>query len=81
MSVSDRTLPLPDSTVEPRALPQVVMTLVRALAFWATIVLPFTYVPLLAAGPESPSMVLAFVCLVAVNVCAIVVGQPYGRAE
>jgi len=79
MSVSDRTFRLPDGTVEPRALPQALLTLVRALAFWAAIVLPLTYVPLLVTGLESVSMAVAFVCLVAVNVCALVLGQPYGQ--
>lgn len=79
MSVSDTTISFPDSTAELRALPRAMTTLIRALAFWAAIVLPFTYLPLLTAGLESASMVLVFVCLVAVNVGALVLGHPYGR--
>lgn len=49
---------------------------VRRIAFWAAIVLPFLYLPLLAAGLESQSMVLAFVALLVSNAVAIYVGHP-----
>jgi hypothetical protein len=78
MSVSDCTLSLPTGNIELR-LTSSLRTLVRAIAFWTAVLLPFAYVPLLATGLDSVTMALTFVALMAVNVCALVVGQPYGR--
>ena len=76
MSVSDLALPLDTST---RHASAALRTAVRALAFWLAVLLPLGYLPLLATGIESASAALTFVALVAVNVCALVVGQPYRR--
>jgi hypothetical protein len=78
MSVSDSALPFPTDVVEPR-VSEVLVTLVRALAFWTAVALPVAYLPLLATGLDSLQVVVAFVTLVAVNVCALVVGQSYQR--
>jgi hypothetical protein len=78
MSVSDRALSVPAPSVQP-SVSKILLTPVRALAFWTAVVLPLTYLPVLATGLDSLQMGLAFVALLAVNVCALVVGQPYGR--
>jgi len=45
-------------------------------AFWAAVVLPFLYLPLLATGLETETQTVAFVVLLACNVVALVVGHP-----
>ncbi|RXK51592.1 hypothetical protein [Halorientalis pallida] len=50
---------------------------VTGLAFWSAIVLPFLYLPLLAYGLRSSSIVGAFVGLLALNVVAAVIGHRY----
>lgn len=52
---------------------------VKLLSFWAAIVLPFMHLSLLATGLDSPSMTAAFIGLVALNICALYVGHPYGQ--
>lgn len=47
------------------------------IAFWAAIVLPFLYLPLLATGLNSGAETAAFVALLACNGLAIVLGQQY----
>ncbi|MEF8814439.1 MAG: hypothetical protein V5A55_11560 [Halovenus sp.] len=54
---------------------------VRFVAFWAAVILPFLHLPLLATGLESQAQTLAFIALVTLNVCALVVGQEYGSAQ
>ena len=76
MSVS--ALPLPVNTDKYHTLGTLAVA-VRAFSFWLAVVLPFSYLPMLAAGLDSLSMLLTFVALVTLNVCAIVVGQPYRR--
>jgi hypothetical protein len=46
------------------------------LAFWAAVVLPFLYLPLLATGLETETQTVAFVVLLACNVVVLVVGHP-----
>jgi hypothetical protein len=52
---------------------------ITSVAFWTAIVLPFLHLPLLATGLESTSVLVAFAALLALNVVAVVLGQPYGR--
>jgi hypothetical protein len=78
MSVSDSALSLPIGNIE-LCLTSTLRTLVRAMAFWTAVLLPFSYVPLLATGLDSVPVALTFVVLMAVNVCALVLGQSYGR--
>ena len=52
---------------------------IKLLAFWAAIVLPFMHLSLLATGLDSRSMTVAFVGLVALNVCTLWIGHPHGR--
>ncbi|WP_049987457.1 hypothetical protein [Halobellus rufus] len=51
----------------------------KAASFWAAIVLPFTYVPLLAGGLTGGEALL-FAGLVAVNALAFVAGHGYEPA-
>jgi len=53
---------------------------VKAASFWAAIVLPFTYLPLLVGGLTGGEALL-FAGLVAVNALAFVVGHGYEPAE
>ncbi len=52
----------------------------RAASFWAAIVLPFTYLPLLTGGLTGGEPLL-FAALVAANALAFVVGHGYEPAE
>lgn len=52
---------------------------VTTLAFWTAIVLPFLHLPLLVTGLQNASVRLAFVALVALNVVAVLLGQPHRR--
>jgi len=63
------------------SLPLLLVRPVRLVAFWAAVILPFLHLPLLATGLESQSQTLAFIGLVVLNVCALVVGQGYGSAR
>jgi hypothetical protein len=49
----------------------------RGLAFWSAIALPFLHIPLLVTGLGDSTTLLAFLALVAVNVVALVLGQPH----
>lgn len=53
-------------------------TPLRAGAFWAAIVLPFLYLPLLVGGLAGSELV-AFFGLMAANAVALLVGHDYGR--
>jgi hypothetical protein len=50
---------------------------VSTVAFWTAVVLPFLHVPLLLTGLEQASVQLSFVALVALNVVAVLLGQPH----
>ena len=52
----------------------------RVASFWAAIVLPVTYLPLLAGGLTGGEALL-FVALVAVNAGAFVLGHDYDPAD
>lgn len=52
-----------------------VLGLVRGIAFWTAILLPFTYVPLLLGDPPET----LFGTLLALNVVALVVGHGHRR--
>lgn len=47
------------------------------VAFWAAIVLPFLYLPLLVTGLDRQSTTVAFVALLTLNAVAIALGQRY----
>lgn len=61
------------------SVPRLLARPVKQLSFWAAIVLPFMHLSLLATGLDSRSMTAAFIGLVALNVCALYLGHPYGR--
>lgn len=67
------------SAVSEVSIPRLLARPVKQLSFWAAIVLPFMHLSLLATGLNSRSMTAAFVGLVALNVCTLWVGHPYGR--
>jgi hypothetical protein len=48
------------------------------VTFWAAILLPLTYLPLLTGGLEQTEM-LRFAGLLACNLFALVAGHGYGR--
>ena len=50
---------------------------VQFLCFWSAITLPFAHLSLLARGIESPSAVLLFLGLLALNLVALYVGHGY----
>lgn len=49
------------------------------IAFWAAIVLPFLYLPLLVTGLDGGAETTAFVALLVCNTVAIYVGQYHSR--
>lgn len=50
---------------------------IEAVAFWAAVVMPFVYVPLLLAGVETSAEQVAVAALVAVHVVVLIVGRRY----
>ena len=54
---------------------------ITTVAFWTAIILPFLHVPLLLSGLQRSSVQLAFVALVALNVVALLLGQPHRRSD
>ncbi|PSP28616.1 hypothetical protein BRC65_01835 [Halobacteriales archaeon QH_2_65_14] len=58
---------------------QLLVRLVKRVAFWAAIVLPFLHLSLLVMGPNSRSALIAFIVLVLLNVVALYIGHPYAR--
>lgn len=59
-------------------VPRSVVAPITRIAFWLAIVLPFLHLPLLATGLETTAMATAFIIMVALNICALVVGHRYG---
>ncbi len=57
-----------------------VLHLLRALGFWAAIVLPFLHIPLLLSGLTTEAEVIAFALLVTANIIAIRLGMDHRRA-
>jgi hypothetical protein len=53
-----------------------VLAVVRGLAFWAAIVVPLSYLPVLSLV-DGQRRLLAIAGLVAVNVCCLLVGHDY----
>ena len=51
---------------------------VQALSFWSAILLPLTYLPLLAGGLTSGELSL-FAVLLAANATALLLGHNHGR--
>lgn len=49
-----------------------------AVAFWAAIVLPIMYIPLLAAGLETAGELLIFLALFALHLASLFGGRSYG---
>jgi hypothetical protein len=65
--------------VREQSVPRLLARPVKRLSFWAAIVLPFIHLPLVATGLDSPSLTVAFLVLVALNVVAIILGHTYGQ--
>lgn len=53
---------------------------IEAVAFWAAIVLPFLYIPLLFYGLETAGELTVFFALLGLNIVAIVLGNRYNRS-
>lgn len=47
-------------------------------AFWAAVLLPFVYLPLLAMGLDGGTL-LVFVALLALNALSLLLGHPHNR--
>ncbi|MFB6133345.1 MAG: hypothetical protein ABEJ44_08110 [Halanaeroarchaeum sp.] len=56
---------------------EVLLRPIEAVAFWAAVVMPFVYVPLLLAGVETSAERVAVAALVAVHVVVLIVGRRY----
>jgi len=61
------------------SVPSLLAQPLKQLSFWASILLPFMHLSLLATGLDSRSMTVAFIGLVALNVCTLWIGHTYGR--
>lgn len=62
-----------------RNVRQTLAWVMRAIAFWLAIALPFLYLPLLVDGFGGRAEMFAFVGLVVLNLVALVVGHEYRR--
>ncbi|MFC4542245.1 hypothetical protein ACFO5R_09925 [Halosolutus amylolyticus] len=71
-----------DDTGETGALERIVPSMatpIRKTGFWAAIVMPFLYVPLLATGLSTSRETMVFLGLLAVNLVALYVGHAHRR--
>lgn len=69
-----------DDTGEAGALERIapsMATPIRKTGFWAAIILPFLYVPLLATGLSSSSETKTFLVLLTLNLVALYVGHAH----
>jgi hypothetical protein len=64
-----------------RTVPESILATCRAAGFWTAIALPFLYIPLLFAGPDTQAELVAFLGLLCVNVVALFFGRSYRREE
>ena len=64
-----------------RLNPRSLSGLVSTLSFWAAIVLPVLYLPLLAAGIDSASGLAVFLGLFALHVLALVGGREHAAGR
>ena len=51
----------------------------ETVGFWSAVALPFLYLPLMVAGPQSTAEWLSVAALVAVHAVALVVGHAHNR--
>ncbi|MFB6107031.1 MAG: hypothetical protein ABEJ70_08660 [Halobacteriaceae archaeon] len=51
----------------------------ETVGFWAAVALPFLYVPLLVAGPETDAERVAVFALIAVHAVALLLGHAHNR--
>jgi hypothetical protein len=56
---------------------QSLWTSLQRVGFWAAVMIPFLYIPLLFTGIETLSEVVVFVVLIALNAVSLVVGHPH----
>lgn len=73
VGMNRRPVPLPTPTEAPFGS---LVSGLQRLAFWAAVVLPLTYLPLLSSPVDGESS-LVLVALVAVNVVCLLVGHDY----
>ena len=52
---------------------------IRFIGFWAAVVLPFLYVPLLANGLETSGQLQTFLLLLAANIVALLFGHHHRK--
>lgn len=71
MSRSTVTLPTPSESRRARQV-------LEPLGFWAAVVLPFSYLPLMYGGLDDGQVVL-FLALLALNAICLVLGQEHRR--
>lgn len=72
------SLMLPERSGQFAAVIERIAHVLRALAFWTAVVLPFLYLPLLLEGLTGQEWI-ALGGLLAMNVVALVVGHEYAR--
>lgn len=64
----------PEQSLVRRSL-SMMETPVRTVGFWSAVSLPFLHVPLLLTGLDSTADALAFATLLALNLCALLIGH------
>jgi hypothetical protein len=71
--MNSRLLSLPTPSTRPW---QTLASGVQRIAFWAAVLLPLAYVPLLSAPVDKPEL-LTLGTLIAVHVCCLLAGHDY----
>jgi hypothetical protein len=56
---------------------QLLWTSLQRVGFWAAVVIPFLYLPVLFTGIETFAEVVVFTLLIALNAVSLVVGHPH----
>lgn len=57
------------------------ISVVESIAFWIAVIIPFTYLPVLAVGSFIPMKSVVFISLIGTNIIALLVGHNYNPTE
>lgn len=58
-----------------------VRSVVESIAFWIAVIIPFTYLPILAVDSVIPMKAVVFISLIGANILALIVGHNYNPTK
>lgn len=57
------------------------VSVVESIAFWIAVIIPFTYLPVLAMDSLVPMKSVVFISLIGTNIIALLVGHNYNPTK